>query len=128
MRFIPTRIHGMLDYIVGVLLIFAPRIFNFENTGVASQLPVFLGVATIVYSLLTRYELGLVKVIPFKAHLTIDFLSGVLLLVSPWAFGFAETVWVPHVVVGLLEIGAAMMTHTQPTIVGGATVPVRHSS
>ena len=114
MRFIPTRVHGILDYLVGVLLIFAPRIFGFENTGAASTVPVVLGVAALIYSLLTRYELGLIKVLPFKAHLAMDFASGVVLLVSPWAFGFSETVWVPHVIVGLLEIGAATMTRTVP--------------
>ena len=35
-----------------------------------------------------------------------DFLSGVFLAISPWVFGFSERVWVPHVLVGLFEIGA----------------------
>lgn len=114
MRFIPTKVHGILDYVVGLLLIFAPSLFNFQTGGIEARLPVILGVAALVYSLLTRYELGLIKVLPFKVHLTIDFLSGALLLLSPWLFGFAEIVWVPHVVVGLLEIGAALMTVPTP--------------
>ena len=31
MRFIPTRAHGVLDYIVGLLLIASPWIFNFAG-------------------------------------------------------------------------------------------------
>src|SRR5688500_17971330 len=111
MRFIPTRVHGILDYVVGVLLIFAPRILGFQNGGPEDRIPVILGIATLIYSLLTRYELGLIKVIPFRVHLTLDFLSGVFLAISPWMFVFSERVWVPHLLVGLFEIGAAMMSH-----------------
>ena len=111
MRFIPSRVHGILDYVVGVVLIFAPRIFGFQNGGPEDRIPVILGVATLIYSLLTRYELGLIKVIPFRVHLTLDFLSGVFLAISPWVFGFSERVWVPHLLVGVFEIGAAMMSH-----------------
>jgi hypothetical protein len=114
MRFIPTRVHGVLDYLVGVLLIFAPRIFGFQNGGPEDRIPVILGVITIVYSLLTRYDLGAFKLIPFRVHLMLDFISGVFLVISPWLFGFSERVWVPHVVVGILEIGAALMTHRTP--------------
>ena len=115
MRFIPTRVHGILDYVVGVLLIFAPRIFGFQNGGPEDRIPVMLGIATLIYSLLTRYELGLIKVIPFRVHLTLDFLSGVFLAISPWVFGFSERVWVPHLLVGLFEIGASLMTHRAPS-------------
>jgi hypothetical protein len=33
MRFIPTRIHGFLDYAVGVLLIVVPWLFGFAAGG-----------------------------------------------------------------------------------------------
>lgn len=110
MRFIPTKVHGVLDYVVGLLLIFAPRIFGFDNGGPEARIPVILGVMTLIYSLLTRYELGLIKVIPFRGHLSLDFLSGVFLAVSPWLFGFSDRVWVPHLIVGLFEIAASLMT------------------
>jgi hypothetical protein len=110
MRFISTRVHGMLDYVVGVLLILLPRLFGFQTGGYDEKIPVILGVAAIVYSLITRYELGLFKVLPFKLHLTFDFLSGVLLALSPWLFGFADRVWAPHFAIGLFEIAAALLT------------------
>jgi hypothetical protein len=97
-----------------LLLIAAPKLFGFEDTGAASQVPITLGLLTIIYSLLTRYELGLLKVIPFRAHLAIDAVSGLLLAVSPWLFSFANEVWVPHVAFGLLELGAVIMTRKDP--------------
>lgn len=102
----------MLDYIVGLLLIFSPQIFGFAGGGIESRLPVILGVAALLYSLFTNYELGLVKALPFRAHLTLDVMSGILLAVSPWLFQFADRVWVPHLAFGLFEIAAVLMTRT----------------
>lgn len=119
MRFIPTRIHGMADYLIGALLIIAPWIFGFSDAGIAAWLPVVLGAGVILYSLLTDYELGAVHTIPMPIHLVLDAAGGVLLAISPWLFGFSELVWIPHLVVGLLEIGAAITTHTAPSYRGG---------
>ncbi|HYG34184.1 MAG TPA: SPW repeat protein [Clostridia bacterium] len=114
MRFISTRTHGILDYIIGTLLILAPWLLGFARGGAETWVPVILGAGTIIYSLFTRYELGLVKVIPMGTHLTLDFISGVILALSPWLFGFADYVFAPHLIVGLLEIGASLMTRTRP--------------
>ncbi len=58
MRFIPTRVHGLLDYVVGMLLIAAPWVFNFDRGGAETWVPVALGVGALVYSLFTDHELG----------------------------------------------------------------------
>ena len=113
MRFLSTRVHGTLDYTVGVLLISAPRIFGIDSSA-AIWILVILGAGTIVYSLLTDYELGLVKLIPMPVHLWIDAASGALLLLSPCIFGFAELVWFPHVLFGLFAIGVAFVTRREP--------------
>ncbi len=112
MHIISRRAHGALDYIVGLLLILSPKIFGFDAGGIESRLPVILGIATLVYSLFTNYEFGLFKLLPFRAHLVIDVLSGILLAASPWLFRFADRVWIPHLVFGLLELGAVLMTST----------------
>ena len=114
MRFIPTRVHGMLDYAMGALLIVAPWLFGFAEGGAETWIPVILGVGALAYSLLTDYELGAVRAIPMRIHLMLDLASGALLAVSPWLLNFDERVWMPHLILGLLEIGASLMTRTTP--------------
>lgn len=114
MRFISTRTHGYLDYLVGSLLIVAPWLLGFARGGAETWVPVVLGAGAVMYSLVTDYELGLVRVIAMPVHLALDGASGLLLLLSPWLFGFADYVAVPHVVVGLAEIGAAALTVKAP--------------
>src|SRR5688500_4401230 len=98
MHIIPRRIHGILDYVVAVALILTPRIFGFDPDGIESRIPVMLGWLTLAYSLLTNYELGLLKVMPFRVHLGLDLIGGLFLAVSPWVFGFSDRVWGPHLV------------------------------
>lgn len=120
MRVLPTRLHGILDYLMGVLLIAAPWLFGFADGGAETWVPVALGAAMLGLSLFTDYELGLVRRIPMPTHLMVDLGSGLLLAASPWLFGFADGtattdgVWAPHLVLGLLEIGAALMTKRVP--------------
>lgn len=116
MKVIPRNVHGVLDYAVGLLLILAPFLFGFADVEAARNVAIAVGVAALLYSLFTAYELGAVKAIPFQTHLWLDAASGLLLLVSPWLFGFADRIAWPHVVVGLLEIGAAFMTRTDASV------------
>lgn len=113
MRFIPTRYHAPLDYIVGVLLIAAPWIFQFSDHTAATVVPIVLGVGLIAYSLFTNYELGVWKVAPMAVHNLIDIVAGALLAASPWIFGFADqsaNVWVPHLVVGVAAVFLGLTT------------------
>jgi hypothetical protein len=114
MRFIPTRVHGILDYLMGLLLIAAPWILDFADGGAAQWVPVILGAGVILYSLLTRYELGVVKAISMPVHLGLDVMGGIFLAASPWLFGFADFIWWPHVVFGVLEIVVGLTTKTVP--------------
>lgn len=114
MRFIPTRVHGMLDYLIGILLIAAPWLFDFADGGAEQWIPVALGAGLIVYSLLTNYELAVARIIPMPVHLGLDVVAGLFLAVSPWLFGFDDNVWIPHVVVGVVDILAALTTETVP--------------
>ena len=116
MRFLPTRVHGVLDYLTGILLIAAPWLLGFARGGAEQWISVMLGVSALLYSLLTNYELGLVRLIPMPVHLLLDGLSGVLLAASPWLFGFADQVYLPHLVLGMFEIGAALLTRTVPSV------------
>lgn len=116
MRIIPRNVHAVLDYLMGFLLMAVPFVFGFDESQNASGVFMAVGATVLVYSVLTRYELGLVKVIPFHVHLVLDFIGGVLLAASPWLMGFADYIVWPHVTFGLLEIGAALMTSTAPYV------------
>ncbi len=113
MRFIPTKFHAPLDYIVGAALIAAPWIFGFSDNTAATIVPIVLGIGLIAYSLVTDYELGVWKVAPMAVHNLIDIAAGTVLAASPWIFGFADetaNVWAPHVVVGLAAIFLGLTT------------------
>ena len=113
MRFIPTKFHAPLDYIVGVALIAAPWVFQFSEHTAATVFPIVLGIGLIGYSLFTDYELGVWKVAPVPVHNLIDVVAGTLLAASPWIFGFAdepENVWVPHLVVGIAAVFLGLTT------------------
>jgi hypothetical protein len=114
MRFIPTRIHGVIDYLTGLLLIVAPFVFGFADGGAAQWVPIILGAAILLMSIMTDYELSLAKMIPMPLHLGVDALGGLLLAASPWLFGFADQVFWPHLIIGLMEIGVSLMTRTTP--------------
>lgn len=117
-KFIPTKVHGALDYIVAIALILAPMIFGFASVGGAAVfIPVILGIGLFLYSLFTRYEWGVVKVIGMPYHLIVDVAASLLLLASPFIFGFANqplNVWLPHVIVGITVIIVVIFSQTQP--------------
>ena len=120
MRFIPTKVHAVLDYVVAIALILAPTIFMFEEVGGAAVIiPRILGVGLILYSLFTRYELGLVKVIGMPVHLIFDVLASVVLILSPFLFGFSDeapNAWLPHIVVGVAVILVVLCSKSQPGV------------
>ena len=116
MRFIPTRFHGPLDYIVGAVLIAAPWIFRFSEDTAATLVSVVLGSGLIAYSLFTNYELGLWKVAPMAVHNLIDIVAGAVLAASPWIFGYADegtNYWLPFVVIGVAAIFLGLTTRQQ---------------
>lgn len=117
-RFLATKVHGVLGYVVGLALIFAPNIFQFADIGGPTVfVPRLLGVVLIAYSLLTRYEWGAIKVISMPYHLIVDFLAALFLALSPFLFGFNNeeaNVWLPHTVVGFAVILVVIVSKTHP--------------
>jgi SPW repeat len=114
MKIISTKVHGVLDYLMGAILIAAPWLLNFDRGGAETWVPVVLGASVILYSLFTNYEYSVAKGISMRTHLTLDVLSGIFLAASPWIFGFSEYVYLPHLIFGILEVGAGSMTATTP--------------
>lgn len=112
---ISTRLHGILDYILGAVLVFLPWVLGFARGGVETWLPVTLGAVVVLYSLLTDYELGAIKLLSMPSHLTLDGIAGGFLALSPWLLRYDEFVWGPHMLLGLVLLIAALFTQRLPT-------------
>jgi hypothetical protein len=112
-RPIDSTLHGATDYTVGTLLTTAfPRLTGIEGTRAARQIRA-AGAIHIGYSTITDYPLGLVKLLPYQAHLAIDALGAIALAAVPfvtgqWKKGRGQ--WLPHVALGVFELGALALT------------------
>ncbi len=114
MRFIPTKVHGVLDYVSGGLFLASPWLFGFADKPAAKWVPVAAGTAALSSSLFTDYEAGVVRKLPMKTHLSLDLAEGALLAASPWLFGFSKKVYLPHLLFGIFAIGAGALTKQTP--------------
>jgi hypothetical protein len=110
MRFprpVDSTLHGVTDYTVATTLLTAfPRLAGIGGTPAARQIRT-AGAIHGGYSTLTRYPLGIVKLIPYKAHLALDAAGALALAATPFVTGQwkkGRRQWVPHVALALFEL------------------------
>src|SRR5215218_10108239 len=109
---IPTKVHGVLDYMTAAFLHTRPRAMGWSRT--VTGLLDAAGAAATGYSLMTRYELGLVKVLPMKAHLSMDAVSGATLIGAALVLDEEDAeVRGTLAAIGAWEIAAALLTRTE---------------
>lgn len=112
---IPTRVHGVLDYAAGTLLVAAPWLLGFGRGGPETWVPVGVGAMLLLLALFTDYERGVFRRVQMTVHLWIDALAGTLLAASPWLLGFDRHVWLPHLAFGVAAIVVAAVSNTIPS-------------
>jgi len=116
MKFLSTRTHTIIGLIVGAALIVAPWLFAFaDEGGAAVMVPIFIGIFILLSELTTTSPISAFKLVPMRIHIMMDVLTGLFLLASPWLFGFNDleaNAWVPHVIVGVMIVGYALVTRT----------------
>ena len=122
MKMIPTFVPCIGDYLGGIVLLAAPNIFGFADVGGAAvMIPRILGVIILLQAFTTRYELGLVKLLPMRVHLMNDYVASLFLAASPWLFGFNDqraNAWMPHLIVGIAVFLFTLLTRTEPSHAG----------
>lgn len=115
MKFLSTRMHGVLDYVMVAALLALPRMLGWSER--VTMLLTVLAVGALVFTLLTRFELGLIKVLPMKVHLALDVLSGAALIGAALILADEpNAVRAMLAILGLFEILAVMITRTEPLI------------
>jgi hypothetical protein len=115
-RPVDATLHGVVDYTAGASLITAfPKLAGIEGTRAARQIRA-AGAIHAGYSAVTDYPLGVVRLLPFRAHLAIDALGALALAATPFVTGQyrkGRSQWIPHVGLCLFEL--ASLAITDPT-------------
>lgn len=89
MKFVTKEIHAYLDYPVALALIGLPFLLGLgESNPLALQLSVATGIAALILTILTDHHLGVIRVIPYKIHLIVDLLVGIVFVIAPFLLAF----------------------------------------
>jgi SPW repeat len=113
-RFLPAWFHAIADYAVGITLIVVSLAVG--GSGLAVATGVVVGAVVLVVSMLTRYPLGIAKVLPFTLHSGGDYLAAALLVFAPFVLGFSDTdggLTAFYVVAGLAVAAVSLVTNYQ---------------
>lgn len=78
MNILTSKSHGVLDYIFSIFLLASPTLFQME--GNLSTITYALGAAHLLITALTNFEVGLVKLIPFRIHGLIEIVVALALV------------------------------------------------
>lgn len=87
MTILSGRVHGYLDYATVVLFGVAPSLLGL--TGLTAWIAYALAGVHLLLTLLTRFPLGLLPVVPLALHGVIELAVSVALVALPWLVGFA---------------------------------------
>src|SRR3954470_24492801 len=113
-RLLPAWLHAVADYAVGAVLILAALIVG-GNSGAAGT-GFLWGATVLVVSILPRYPLGVVKVLPFQVHSAGDYLAAALLLAAPFTLHYNRSdsgLTALYVAAGIAVLMVSLITNYQ---------------
>jgi len=112
---ISTSVHGIIDYMTAGMLVTLPRVMGWSRN--VTRLLDMAGASAAGYSVFTKYEMGVVKALPMKAHLTMDAMSGAALIGAAAIMDDEDDdVRMTVAGIGLFEIAASLLTRTETTL------------
>jgi hypothetical protein len=96
--------HGILDYALAILLLVGPSVVGFA--GVQAKWAYIFGGVLLAMAILTRYPLGIIKVVGLGVHGFVELLLALCLIAAPWYGNFARGVLSRnfYVMLGLLML------------------------
>jgi hypothetical protein len=113
-KFLPAWFHASADYAVGGLLIVVALAVGGSAGAIATG--VVVGGVVLLVSMLTRYPLGVLKVLPFTVHSAGDYLAATLLIVAPFALNFRSSdtgLSVFYIAAGIAVLAVSLITNYQ---------------
>lgn len=113
-KLLPAWFHAIADYAVGGLLVVVALATNGSDEAVATGIVV--GAVVLAVSMLTRYPLGVLKVLPFTVHSAGDYLAAALLVVAPFALDFNDSdggLTAFYIAAGVAVLAVSLVTNYQ---------------
>lgn len=96
---IKSKLHGIVDYLLVVFLIFAPAVFHLQ---ILAAFWIFVWAPIhMVLTLCTDFEFGILRVIPLKTHGRIELAVAFTLIVAAFFLGNREGNLINSFYVGL---------------------------
>ncbi len=105
--------HGAIDYAYGAVVAFLPELVKSNNAKTPTTLCRTLATGAFAYTLLTKAEWGVAKVLPFKTHLLIDFATSLFATGAPWLLGFSGNAKARNTLIGIGLAGLTASLLTQ---------------
>jgi hypothetical protein len=113
-KLLPAWFHAVADYAVGLLLIVVA--LAYDGSAGATATGVVVGAVVLLVSALTKYPLGIAKVLPFQVHSGGDYLAAALLVLAPFTLNFADAeggIAAFYVVMGAAVLAVSLVTNYQ---------------
>jgi hypothetical protein len=114
-KLLPAWFHAVADYGVGIALVVGAALTtSAPDKAVATGIVV--GVVVLAVSMLTKYPLGVVKLLPFTVHSAGDYLAALLLIAGPFVVGFDGSrggLTAFYIVAGVAVLAVSLITNYQ---------------
>ena len=110
MKVISIHAHGALDYVTVVVFVLLPSVFTLSR--VPANLSYSLAAVHLLMTILTRFPLGILKVIPVRIHKIVEVAVGPILIASPWILGFNSDATPKYVfaLAGIVILAVGLLT------------------
>ena len=87
---IPKVVHGVIEYLLGILFLAAPILFDFDSA-TATGVSITVGVLVLITTAVTAdLPTSLVGQLALTAHVTVDFVLAIVLVAAPFLLGFSD--------------------------------------
>ena len=111
---ISRQAHGLVDYAYASMLSTSPEWAGYQEERRALLLSRLLSAGALTYTLCTRAEWGLFRILPFRVHLAIDLPAAALTALAPWLLGFSHHRPARNTFLGIGLFGCAVTLLTRP--------------
>ena len=110
MRLIGAWSHAIIDYLMVLILIIGPGFAGFA--GRQATMAYVLAATIFILAVLTRFPLGVIKVLRFSVHGAVELAIALMILILPWLANFARGIHSRnfYVLIALMMLAIWLMT------------------